>query len=107
MRLVGHVDLRVEAREAKGTANGESQRGKPTQPRLGRQRPEKNDDCRRRSETERIGEAVELRPETRLRLQRPGDPAIHAVENPGNDHRDDGRPPVRVDSEANAGEARA
>ena len=105
MRLVLHIDLRIEPREAQRTADRESERGKPAEPRLRRQRPQEDYDCGRGAEAERIGQAVKLGPEARLRLQRTRDPAINPVEHAGKDDGDDRGTPVLVDREADAGQA--
>jgi hypothetical protein len=79
------------------------------QPRRGTscKRPQEDDQRRRHAEGNRIRQAVQLGAETRLGLEHAGNPAIDAIEHPGQNHRQNRFLPIALNGEADAGQAAA
>ncbi len=87
MRHIGQVELGIEAREPQHAADCEGQRRDPAEAWQFLEGPQIDNQRRRNTERDRIGQTVQLRPELALRIEQPRRAAINPVEYAGKDHR--------------------
>ena len=87
---VGIVDHDVEPGEAQSRRDGEHDGADPADPPQLVQDEAVEDQRRGHAEIQEVGQGVEFRAEAGGSLQEAGDPPVDAVEEGGDDHRDDG-----------------
>ena len=84
-RLVGGVELGVEARKTQRAAGGEQERERPAERLHLVERPQIDQHRGRHPEAQEVGERIQLRAELGADLEQPRRAAIQAVEHPGRD----------------------
>ena len=80
MRLIGGIDLRVEAGEAQRAGHGVRQRDNPSEARQMLQRPKIDDQRRRHAEGRDIRQRIKLGTESAGTFQQPRNAAVDAIE---------------------------
>ncbi len=107
MRLYVRVDIGVEACKPQRTGQRVRQREDPAEFRHGMQRPEIKNQGWRDAEGDGVRQGVQLRAESALTAQQPGDASVETVQHSCDQDGEDRALPLSGDAVADAGQAEA